>query len=206
MRRQPTSPSANGAPRTPLRTGLWLSREALSSPQARQELLAACDRRLLKPLPRVRKRLYGLFGLRPRGPLLRVPGGTLLAPEQAKHLPVAMLVLLGVGDRLDEWVERVAQAQAQSAGFRPLFVVDTPHFTRLRHYGYLFEYVMPYADWSKLEEPAEWPRYVQGHLDRLVYRYHPSTVVVLPNSPLDDESESNTPSLLASIASLAVRR
>lgn len=200
------SRSADGAPRTPLRTGLWLSREALSSPQARQELLAACDRRLLKPLPRVRRRFYGLFGLRPRGPLLRVPGGRLLTPEQAKHLPVAMLVLLGAGDRVDEWVERVAQAQAESAGFRPLFVVDTPDFTRLRHYAYLFEYVMPYADWATLEEPADWPRYVQGRLDRLVYRYRPSTVLVLPNSPLDDESESNTPSLLASIASLAVRR
>lgn len=204
MRQGTASPSAR---RTPVRTGLWLSREAVSSPEARQEIFAALDRRLLKPLPRLRRRLYELFGLRPRGPLLRVPGGRLLPPEQAKHLPVAMLVLLGAGDRIDEWVDRVAEAQVESAGFRPLFVVDAPHFAKLRQYGYLFEYLMPYADWSSLAEPADWTRYVQGRLNQLTKLYRPSTVIVLPENPhARHDSDGQSPSLLASLASLTVRR
>lgn len=204
MRRTTATPSGR---RTPLRTGLSLSREALSSPEARQEIVAAFDRRLLKPLPSLRRRLYGLFGLRPRGPLLRVPGGTLLPPEQAKHLPVAMLVVLGAGDRIDEWVDRVAQAQVESAGFRPLFVVDAPHFAKLRQYGFLFEYLMPYADWASLEQPADWARYVQARLSRLTKLYHPSTVIVLPEDPhARHDSDGESPSLLASMASLTVGR
>lgn len=204
IRPGPASPSTR---RTPLRTGLSLSREALSSPEARQEILAAFDRRLLKPLPRLRRRIYGLFGLRPRGPLLRVPGGTLLPPEQAKHLPVVMLVLVGAGDRIEEWVDRVAQTQVESAGFRPLFVVDAPHFAKLRQYGFLFEYLMPYADWSSLEQPADWARYVQARLNRLTNLYRPSTVIVLPEDPhARNDSEAQSPSLLATLASLTVRR
>lgn len=208
MPQRSVSPSPQAAPRTPLRTGLWLAREAVSSPEARAELIAALDRRLLKPLPRVRRRLYRLAGgWRPRGPLLPVPGGTLLSSEQATQLPVTMFVLIGAGDQTDEWVERVARAQVESAGFRPLFVVDAPRFTTLRHYGYLFEYVMPDEDWAMLEDAASWPRYVNERLNRLAHLYRPSTVVVLPAGAQHGEPPESTPAwLLTSIASIAVKR
>lgn len=200
-------PPTNASSRTPVRTGLWLARRALVSPHARHTFIAALDRRVLKPVPRIRRRVHRLLAVwrAPHGPVLPVPSGSVLPAGQTKALPVAMLILLGPDSPLEEWVERVAQAQAESAGFRPLFVVDNDQFAVFRRYGYLFEYLVPEHDWAPLGDPADWSGYVHSRLQRLVELYQPSTVVVLPSDSVA-AAESQQSAVLASVATLSMRR
>ena len=50
-----------------------------------------------------------------------------------------------IGEVVDAVIDDVAEIQLMGAGFRPLFLLDTPAFARARSYGYLAELVTPRA-------------------------------------------------------------
>lgn len=75
-----------------------------------------------------------------------------------------------------------------TAGFKPLFVVDRDDFTRLRRYGYSFEFVIPYADWASLGDPSAWSAYVRDRLCVLQTLYRPATVLAPSGKPPEGDA------------------
>jgi hypothetical protein len=80
-----------------------------------------------------------------------------LAGLGVERLPVILLSFVGIADNLgekatvddvvDSAIEDVAEMQLLGAGFRPVFLLDTPAFTRARSYDYVVELVTPRAAW-----------------------------------------------------------
>ena len=128
-----------------------------------------------------------------------------------EHLPVVLLSLIGLNDEAAEHVNRrelvetgaptgsahistgnlidavtdeVAELQLLGAGFRPVFLLDTPAFSRPRSYGYAVELVMPAAAWSG--EPADWADYVGARIASMARAYGISAVVTVGPDGLDD--------------------
>ena len=84
------------------------------------------------------------------------PPGRLLTGREAATLPVAVISLLGVpAETVDEVVDDIARLQVLTAGFRPIFVLDSPHLGSPRRYGYVAELIVSAADWSFADQDWE---------------------------------------------------
>ena len=96
---------------------------------------------------------YRLFAMESRRsaalvePPLELSAGRLLGGVGTDRLPVILLSLVGladgdgrnrpIGDVVDGVIDDVAEMQLLGAGFRPVFLLDTPAFSRARSYGYV---------------------------------------------------------------------
>ena len=128
------------------------------------------------------------------GPQAEVAPGRLLAGVGVHQLPVVLLTLLGPTDGvadnemtdkvIDVVIDEVAEMQLLGAGFRPLFLLDTPAFSRARSYGYLVELVTPAAAWSA--ESADWPDYIAARVASMIRAYGISAVVTVGRDGLDE--------------------
>ena len=128
------------------------------------------------------------------GPPADVAPGRLLAGVGVDQLPVILVNLLGLPGRtadsvamskiIDSVVEEVAEMQLLGAGFRPVFLLDTPAFGRARSYGYPVELVTPCAAWSG--EPVDWPEYIGARVASMMRTYGISAVVTVGPDGLDD--------------------
>ena len=108
----------------------------------------------------------------PVEPPLELSAGRLLGSAGTDRLPVILLSLVGladgdgrnrpIGDVVDGVIDDVAEMQLLGAGFRPVFLLDTPAFSRARSYGYVAELVTPRAAWSA--EPKDWSEYVGARI------------------------------------------
>jgi hypothetical protein len=118
----------------------------------------------------------------------------LLAGVGVDQLPVILVNLLGLPGRtadsaamskiIDSVIEEVAEMQLLWAGFRPVFLLDTPAFGRARSYGYPVELVTPCAAWSG--EPVDWPEYIGARIASMMRTYGISAVVTVGPDGLDD--------------------
>jgi hypothetical protein len=159
----------------------WARRRAV--PRIRQSAAArAFAHRILPSQPR---------GL---GPPADVAAGRLLAGIGVDQLPVILVNLLGLTDRssdsaainkiIDSVIDEVAETQLLGAGFRPVFLIDTPAFGRARSYGYPVELVTPCAAWSG--EPVDWPEYIGARVAAMMRTYGISSVVTVGPDGLGD--------------------
>ena len=92
------------------------------------------------------------------GPPVDVAPGKLLAGVGVEWLPVVLLSLVGLAEDavdstvsstvIDAVIDEVAALQLLGAGFRPVFLLDTPAFSRARSYGYLAELVTAASSWA----------------------------------------------------------
>jgi len=113
-----------------------------------------------------------------------VTPGALLGGIGVERLPVVLLVLIGTPkDRIADVVEEVATMQVLGAGFRPIFVIDSPTFAPLRRFGYLVELVTPRDSWTA---EAPWPEYVGRRLGSMVSLYGVKAVVTVGPEGLGD--------------------
>lgn len=104
-----------------------------------------------------------------------ITGGNLLGGIGVERLPVVLLLLLGASpERIGEVAEEVAAVQVLSAGFRPVFVIDTPAFGPIRRFGYVVELVMPRGSWTA-EEP--WSDYLCRRIASMVTQYGAWTMI-----------------------------
>jgi hypothetical protein len=127
------------------------------------------------------------------GPPADVAPGNLPAGVGVEELPVVLLSLVGsaeeiaknaVSDKvMDAVIDEVAQLQLLGAGFRPVFLLDTPAFGRARSYGYPAELVTPAASWSG--DPAGWPEYIGARVASMRKAYGVSAVVTIGRHGLD---------------------
>ena len=128
------------------------------------------------------------------GPPADVAPGRLLAGIGVEQLPVVLVSLVGLADHvaenavrgkvIDAVIDEVAELQLLGAGFRPVFLLDTPAFSRVRSYGYAVELVTAAATWSG--EPADWPEYIGARVASMMRTYGVSAVVTAGPGGLDN--------------------
>jgi hypothetical protein len=128
------------------------------------------------------------------GPPVDVAPGRLLAGIGVEQLPVVLVSLVGLADDvaenavrgkvIDAVIDEVAELQLLGAGFRPVFLLDTPAFSRVRSYGYAVELVTAAATWSG--EPADWSEYIGARVTSMMRTYGISAVVTVGPRGLDN--------------------
>ena len=128
------------------------------------------------------------------GPPAEVAPGRLLARLGVARRPVVLISLVGLADGvaengiaakiIDAVIDEVAELQLLGAGFRPVFLLDTPAFSRARSYGYAVELVRPAPAW--LGEHADWPNYIAARVASMKRIYGVSAVVTVGRDGLDD--------------------
>ena len=127
------------------------------------------------------------------GPPVDVAPGRLLAGVGVEQLPVVLVSLVGLAEDvaenavrvkvIDAVIDEVAELQLLGAGFRPVFLLDTPAFSRARSYGYAVELVTAAGAWSG--EPADWPEYIGARVASMMRTYGISAVVTVGPGGLD---------------------
>ena len=121
------------------------------------------------------------------GPPADVAAGRLLAGLGTERLPVILLNLVGladglgdrvaIGELVDDVIDDVAELQLLGAGFRPVFLLDTPAFSRARSYGYVVELVTPRTVWAA--ETPDWSEYVTARVTSMTTTYGISAVITV---------------------------
>lgn len=130
----------------------------------------------------------------PVEPSLELSAGRLLGGVGTDRLPVILLSLVGLADcggrnrPIDDVVDRViddvAEMQLLGAGFRPVFLLDTPAFGRARSFGYVAELVTPRTTWSA--ESVDWSEYVGARIASMRTNFGVSAVITIAPDGLDD--------------------
>jgi hypothetical protein len=154
-----------------------------------------------RAVPRIRRSgaaralAYRLFaaGAHVQAPL-ELAAGRLLTGLGTERLPVILLSLVGLtngistngssGQVVEAVIDEVAELQLLGAGFRPVFLLDVPAFSRARSYGYLVEVVTPRSAWSA--ESADWSDYVAARVASMRRTYGVSAMITVGAAGLDD--------------------
>jgi hypothetical protein len=156
-----------------------------------------------RTVPRIRRNgaaralAYRLFAAGPTAYVKAPPelaAGRLLAGMGTEHLPVILLSLVGLTNGMDTngssgrvveaVIDEIAEIQLLGAGFRPVFLLDTPAFSRARSYGYLVELVTPRTAWSG--ESADWSDYVAARVASMAKTYGISAMITVGPDGLND--------------------
>ena len=158
-----------------------------------------------RAVPRIRRSTvaralaYRLFAVGSRGSAGHtappdLAGGRLLAGIGTERLPVILVSLVGLTNGTDTdtsrvkvveaVIDEVAEIQLLGAGFRPVFLLDMPAFSRARSYGYLVELVTPRTAWSG--ESADWSDYVAARIASMKKAYGVSAMITVGPDGLDD--------------------
>lgn len=118
-----------------------------------------------------------------REPLAIPAGDHLLGPLNEKP-STAMFVLWAVDDdQLASLTAEVARLQLMLRDFKPLFVTDSDFWAPFSEYGYWFEHIPPFEQWSRHNDPTEWPGYVSERIGSIIATYEPARVVVYEGGP-----------------------
>jgi hypothetical protein len=125
---------------------------------------------------------------------LELAAGRLLAGIGIERLPVIVLSLVGLADEVadsdalgeivDAVIDEVAELQLLGAGFRPIFLLDTPAFGRARSYGYLVELVTSRTAWCG--EAADWQEYIAARVASMAMNYQIAALITIGARGLDD--------------------
>jgi hypothetical protein len=125
---------------------------------------------------------------------LELAAGRLLTGLGTERLPVILLSLVGLtngigtngsrGQVVEAVIDEVAELQLLGAGFRPVFLLDMPAFSRARSYGYLVELVTPHSAWSA--ESADWSDYIASRVASMRRAYGVSAMITVGADGLDD--------------------
>jgi hypothetical protein len=124
----------------------------------------------------------------------QLAAGRLLGGLGTERLPVILVSLVGLADAVedkararevvDAVVDEVAEAQLLGAGFRPVFLLDTPAFSQARSYGYVVELVTPRSIWSC--DSRDWPEYLAARVASMTTTYEISIMMTVGPDGLDD--------------------
>ncbi len=141
----------------------------------------------------VAHRLFPVRSSNGPGPPADVAAGRLLAGLGVEQLPVVLFSLVGLTDGtaenaavskvVDGVIDEVAEMQLLGAGFRPVFLLDTPAFGRVRSYGYAVELVTPGSGLAG--EAVEWSDYVGARVGSMTAAYGASMMISVGPGGLD---------------------
>ncbi|MFW6090830.1 MAG: hypothetical protein ACODAF_03085 [Actinomycetota bacterium] len=104
--------------------------------QARRRMLRA-----VRGSPAMRSLIRQVYAVNTESPVpVDVAPGNVLGGVGTEALPVVLVVVVGADTQtVEATVDEVARLQLLGAGFRPVFVTDTPAFAATRRYGYPVE-------------------------------------------------------------------
>src|SRR5690625_1806259 len=75
--------------------------------------------------------------------------GNVIAGQGLDNLPVVLVSLVGAtDDDVPELLEKVAQEQVLTGGFRPVILLDSDHFAEVRQYGWPVDHLVPPDAWT----------------------------------------------------------
>lgn len=104
--------------------------------------------------------------------------GRLVAGHGTDNLPVVLVSLVGAPDGdVPTILERVAQEQVLTGGFRPVVLLDSDHFAEVRQYGYPVDFLVPEAAWTDPQVP--WRDYFRERLRSMRQHYGAVALVEL---------------------------
>lgn len=117
-----------------------------------------------------------------------VAGGNVLVDADTSTLPVVLVVVIGAPPAtIDKTVEQVAVLQRETAGFRPVFVTDTPALRLARRYHYPAEMLVGRCIWRQAEHnDVPWEDYARKRIGLMLAAYGTSASVTLGPAGLDD--------------------
>jgi hypothetical protein len=154
-------------------------------------------------LPRVRanrsalslvKRVFSIDGT--QSTPMDVTAGNLLGGVGAERLPVVVVIMIGTpAAQVPSIVDDVARTQVLTAGFRPVFVMDTPALAAPRAYGYPVELLIDRDAWFAPDQ--SWDDYVSRRLWSVYRTYRPTATVTADSGALTDRSRMILRSLAA---------
>jgi hypothetical protein len=103
-------------------------------------------------------------------------------------LPVVLVVVIGASETAaGEVVKDVADIQARTAGFRPVFVADTAALGAARKYRYPAELLVHSDAWDDAAQGGTpWRAYVMQKLARVFSTYGATASVTLGSDGLND--------------------
>lgn len=113
-----------------------------------------------------------------------ITAGTVLGGIGSERLPVVLLLLVGTPvERIGDVAEEVASVQVLGAGFRPVFVIDSPVFAPIRRFGYVVELVVARNSWSA---DGSWSEYLRRRVASMMDLYSARAVITVGADGLGD--------------------
>lgn len=162
------------------RTRQWLKQVPGVRPMRRRLL------RALRGSAAMRSLVRQVYAVDTASPVpVDVAPGNVLGGVGTEALPVVLVVMIGAdAETVEATVDEVARLQLLGAGFRPVFVTDTPAFAATRQYGYPAELL------SGPPEPngpdGLWAEYARERLALLFSTYRATASVTLGPGGLDE--------------------
>jgi hypothetical protein len=172
----------------PLRLAARVSRRVPGYRYLRRNLVPR-----LRKSPAARALAHRIFAVETQGSWSHrapsdITAGTLLGGIGVERLPVVLIVLVGTPtNRIGDIAEEVAKLQVLGAGFRPVFVIDSPTFAPIRRFGYVIELVTPRDSWAA-EEP--WSEYLRRRFASMLSAYGAHAVVAVGPDGLGDSGRA----------------
>lgn len=107
-----------------------------------------------------------------------ISGGTLLRGHGLDNVPVVLVSLVGAASEdVPELLEKVAQEQVLTGGFRPVVLLDSDHFGEVRQFGFPVDFVVPEGAWEHADLP--WRDYFRDRLRSMRRAYGAVALVEL---------------------------
>lgn len=143
--------------------------------------------RAVRSSPAMRSLVRQVYAVDTASPVpVDVAPGNLLGGVGTEALPVVLVVVIGADtETVEVTVDEVARLQLLGAGFRPVFVTDTPAFAATRRYGYPVELLTGPPTGSVTGRDAAWDEYARERVALLFATYRASASVTLGPDGLD---------------------
>ncbi|NED94085.1 hypothetical protein G1H11_02045 [Phytoactinopolyspora alkaliphila] len=143
----------------------------------------------LRGSPLARRVAYAVVGLDREGTQGTPMGfrpGRYFTDVEARHLPVVVIVVIGFeGDATERLAREIESAQMLTGSFRPLFVIDTPHFGPFRSRGFAVERVMRAEELAAANPLDSYGDYLFDRVRSIARDYGASSVVPVPAEAAD---------------------
>jgi hypothetical protein len=118
---------------------------------------------------------------------LAIPAGDRLLGPLNDNPSTAMFIAWGLdGGQLATLTAEVAELQLMLRDFKPVFLTDSDFWEPFHEYGYWFEYIPPFEEWTRHNDRTAWPDYVSERIGSIIATYRPRHVVVYESGPLGE--------------------
>jgi hypothetical protein len=113
-----------------------------------------------------------------------IPAGDRLLGPLNDKASTALFIAWGLDrGQLATLTAEVADLQLMLRDFKPLFVTDSDFWEPFQEYGYWFEYIPPFEEWTRHNDRTAWSDYVSERIGSIIATYRPTRVVVYEGSP-----------------------
>jgi len=118
--------------------------------------------------------------------------GRWIVKDRDQTLPRTMFLTLGLSaSDLERLLGKVHQVQSTARRFTPVFVTDSDGFHLFRSYRFLFEYIPPEREWTRLDLNETWSEFSDKRVKSAIQAYRPRQVITVRNIDALDAIENS---------------